>query len=507
MNKNEYRLGDIICGFMNSSFSSQNSIGKEYKKKTNKVNDFKLLNNIIKLRTPTSDIPLKNDLVIHIRLGDVIENSKYNVDDYWESSKILNSVGNDISPKVFYIHNKHFYEDIKLIIKNYDIKNVILVTFFHRSSTHEKSLKYLDKIKNVFKSYNIVERINKDIDDDFIYCSNSKYFVGSGGGFSHLIGKLVELNGNLVFNNKLIHTRPGIFQGMWVNSESLNTYQGNKDIINEHIKNPNMRGVWVPQRTHKTIMPNLNFYKLEWSSETNVFYYDTSLFNFYDLINNLFNEKLGGKFNLYKIHDFFDSDIKDFYNKELRIGINDRDCKLIKIFHNFVDSCEDFNILYKNFISNFVIKLFPDEKSIIFQKTPNIRFHIPNKSNIGRKDTDPSENIIGLHNDTIFGHPDKELNVILPLTLMFDTNSIFFEKSPNSKTPYEEYESLNLMNNCISINYFNKCLHYNKINRTPNTRVSLDFRIIPGSLFSKNENQTLTKRKFVIGDYYDLIEK
>ena len=49
----------------------------------------------------------------------------------------------------------------------------------------------------------------------------------------------------------------------------------------------------------------------------------------------------------------------------------------------------------------------------------------------------------------------------------------------------------------------NKCKHYNKINRTEQTRVSFDFRVIPQSKYKVCENLSATsKNKFVIGEYY-----
>ena len=508
MEKNEYRLGDIICGFMNSYYAPNNSIGKYYKNSTNQINDYKTLNKIIKEKSKNIiNKPGNNDLVIHVRLGDVIENSCYSVNDYWNSKENLNNIGNDISPHVIYIKNKYYYENLKLNIKNLNIKNIILVTFFHRSKTFNKSIEYLENIKNIFKEYNIIERINKDIDEDFIFCSLSKYFIGSGGGFSHVIGNLVELNGNFVLNNDLIHTHPGIYLGMWINENSIQYYKDDKLFLLQSINDNNMKGCWIPQCNLKTTMPILNFYNMEWSKETNIFYYDTNKYNFYSLINKLYNKELNNTFNLYKIHNYFDEEINRYYNNKLLFGQNDRKCKLIDIFHNYFDNNNEFKNLYKEFIKDFISKLFPYEKLIIYQKTPNIRFHIPNKSNIGKLESDPDNNIIGLHCDKQFGHSENELNIILPLTLMFESNSIQFEKKPDSGISFDKYESLNLINNCISIIYFNKCMHYNKINTTNNTRVSFDFRIIPGSLYNNfGGNYSITSnKKFILDDYYDII--
>lgn len=103
---NEYRIGDIICVFMNSCYAPEDSIGKEYKKRTNKVNNFKILDEIIKDKSISiKNKPGHNDLVMHVRLGDVIENSPFSVDEHWNTENKIHSM----SPHVFYINNKFFY--------------------------------------------------------------------------------------------------------------------------------------------------------------------------------------------------------------------------------------------------------------------------------------------------------------------------------------------------------------------------------------------------------------
>ncbi len=69
-----------------------------------------------------------------------------------------------------------------------------------------------------------------------------------------------------------------------------------------------------------------------------------------------------------------------------------------------------------------------NEDKLVVQKTPNIRFHLPNNSNIGKRDTD-SKNTIGLHYDYEFNHPKEEYNIILSITDMFDTNSLYIMKN------------------------------------------------------------------------------
>ena len=48
-------------------------------------------------------------------------------------------------------------------------------------------------------------------------------------------------------------------------------------------------------------------------------------------------------------------------------------------------------------------------------------------------------------------------------------------------------------------------MHGNKQNTTQNTRVSVDFRVIPLSKYNEEDGSAIyTKMKFQIGDYYEV---
>jgi len=160
------------------------------------------------------------------------------------------------------------------------------------------------------------------------------------------------------------------------------------------------------------------------------------------------------------------------------------------------------NIKYLEFMTYVKNKFYPEEEFLVIQKTPNLRIHFPNCTNIGKLDTDPNNNIIGLHNDMMFGHPNTEINIIIAITDLYDTNSIYVE--PYEKyNDYNDYKPLTLKNNNICLLKLNLLKHYNKINTTKKTRVSFDTRIIPYSLY-KDSNLTTatTNTKFSIGHYY-----
>jgi len=201
------------------------------------------------------------------------------------------------------------------------------------------------------------------------------------------------------------------------------------------------------------------------------------------------------------IHDYipnYPTDIPTF-------GKNDRVLFLVRDFYDEYDNNSKFEELYKSLIQEKVKPIFHNEKLIV-QKTPNIRFHLPNCSNIGKRDTDPSSDIIGLHCDSEFGHPEEEVNFIYAITDMYGTNTLYYEPQIYSNIEPQDYTNLKLNSGDIWHGKLNKLRHYNKINKTGKTRVSLDFRVVPFSKYNPSDNISATsKSKFAVGDYYVII--
>jgi len=54
--------------------------------------------------------------------------------------------------------------------------------------------------------------------------------------------------------------------------------------------------------------------------------------------------------------------------------------------------------------------------------------------------------------------------------------------------------------------YGNKCRHYTVPNSTPNTRVSLDFRVVPGPVYEEDaavsKSPYTRQQMFALGSYY-----
>jgi hypothetical protein len=239
--------------------------------------------------------------------------------------------------------------------------------------------------------------------------------------------------------------------------------------------------------------------------------FDNNTYDFYKCLFPFYNKKYPVLDSFENINNILSSNYvsendKQFYDVNVpEFGVNDRKSFLIRDFHNFIDNDPLFYNLYETFIINVIKPLFPDEHKLVVQKTPNIRFHLPNCSNIGKRSSDKYDDIIGLHYDAEFSHPDNEINIVVPITEMRDTNGIYFEPYPESNISVYEYNNMILSKNQFYMGNLNKCYHYNKINTTNTTRISMDLRIIPFSIFNTNNNSSVTSKiKFDIGNYYTL---
>jgi len=225
-NNNEYRLADMILyrewrskenGEKYHLEFFPNSIASEYMKQTKTEENYELLFSILKKHTKQFneiDLPKNNTLIIHLRLGDVIEMSKLSVKDFLIDNKSIDSSlicdknygnvvcninENTINNSVSYVKPlSYFYNKIHKIN---GINEIVLVAGCHvLYSSYEKSYLYIKCIQIFLEElgYNVSTRLGKNPDEDFIFMSNAKYFLPSGGGFSNIVKNMVIKNKNVI---------------------------------------------------------------------------------------------------------------------------------------------------------------------------------------------------------------------------------------------------------------------------------------------------------------------
>ncbi len=199
------------------------------------------------------------------------------------------------------------------------------------------------------------------------------------------------------------------------------------------------------------------------------------------------------------VSELFDGDLDDLDNREEKKGLTlgkDTHTSFHRHFYEAIDAgWPEFMNTYHAFLRNVIHPLFEDD-TLIFQKYPGIRFNRPGAKAVYKWHSDGDED---------HRHPLGEINIFLPITKAFGNNAMWHETIPGMG----DWRPLEIDYGKFLIGYLNQCRHGNKTNDTGKTRVSFDFRVMPG--FAYDENCDLqsctTKQRFLVGDYYDKIER
>jgi hypothetical protein len=226
-----------------------------------------------------------------------------------------------------------------------------------------------------------------------------------------------------------------------------------------------------------------------------VFSYSVEEYPFYDVM----KEVLDTECNLTKAHAI----IQDSVNWEQITFENDTSTLFHKRYYNspkYIKMVE----LYQRFLREYLLPQLEEEVYII-QKEPSFRIHIPNNTALGkREDDNDDDDIIGIHCDGDYNHPTNEMNYMITVTGQSDTNSCYVETEPGKG----DFHPINIIYGEVFRFYGNQCRHFNKKNKSEDTRISLDFRVIPGSKYEAAEQSAVhSGRKFIVGDYYMRLEK
>lgn len=160
----------------------------------------------------------------------------------------------------------------------------------------------------------------------------------------------------------------------------------------------------------------------------------------------------------------------------------------------FYDNMRDSKFMdcYKEFMAIVIQPIF--NESLVYQRYPTLRYQIPNGLGVA-----------AYHVDADYNHPIEESNIWLPFTHAQGTRSIWIESAPGKK----DYEPQDVKYGEFIIFEGGKLSHGNQPNATDETRVSIDMRVIPISLWkpSKMKGLAYGKVRDTEGEdsYYDII--
>jgi len=251
-----------------------------------------------------------------------------------------------------------------------------------------------------------------------------------------------------------------------------------------------------------------------WKHETK---YDINNFDFRNLIiKNLIEKKLvlyqdfsRYNFSLEKLHLCMNLDNKVLDESEQN-----------NISISFYETTKSLDNLYRKFIEKNISPIFSEK--IHYQIIPTFRFHFPNQKGYNWNDR--------YHTDVMLGHPPYELNIWMPFTKVYGSNSMRLTPYLDSmellnlcdndfelfakKTQYDEtfIKRLRSKSKSLEMNYGDfvifdpRCLHCTQYNDTKDTRISMDIRIILEGDTEKYSKQYKTtgrkKMPFLPGHYF-----
>jgi hypothetical protein len=200
--------------------------------------------------------------------------------------------------------------------------------------------------------------------------------------------------------------------------------------------------------------------------------YDTNEFPFREVIQQILGVK-----DLEKIHELEKID--------LLVRENDQYTKWHKLYYeNFQ---KEFYPLYLKFIHHLANSFNYDE--LIYQKIPTFRVHLVNNLGVGE-----------WHKDRNYNHGVSEVNFWLPFTDTYDTNTIWCE----SKEDKGDYSPYSVKYGEILVFSGANLTHGNQINETPDSRLSIDFRLVePEKFIANTEGSINMKTPFDIGGYFE----
>ena len=127
--------------------------------------------------------------------------------------------------------------------------------------------------------------------------------------------------------------------------------------------------------------------------------------------------------------------------------------------------------------------------NIIYQRHPTLRVSLPSDKPMGVP-----------HTDYEYHHMPSEVNIWIPLTNVFGSNTLYTESRPNAN----DYKPVEMCYGEGLRFWGNKCRHYTIANTTDVTRVSLDFRVIARNRYNPKfvDMKGRCGGLFHVGQYY-----
>ena len=183
----EYRLGDLLRGYFSKVNATEmfcsrwpNTIGCEYAKRHKNDSDFELLRTLIR----GGETPPNDSLVVHLRLGDVLDSAFYANTRGCASARGCQWV----------LPLPQYLKKLEHLCIPKPIRTVYIVSNpnYRVRNQNGKSTSYLESVVEFFRSqnYSTLTRINSSADADLRFMRNAHYFLPGQGRFADIMGRI-----------------------------------------------------------------------------------------------------------------------------------------------------------------------------------------------------------------------------------------------------------------------------------------------------------------------------
>ena len=186
----EYRLGDLLRGYFSKANATEvfcshwpNTIGCEYAKHQRKDSDYELLTTLVR----GGETPPNDSLVVHLRLGDVLDWPLYA-----KNYGCATTAGcRWVVPLAQYLKSLEHLCIPKPVRTVYIVGNPNYRTE-NRNGSMSKS--YMTSVVEFFRkrNYTTLTRSNSSADDDLRFMRNAHYFLPGRGRFAGILGRMNE---------------------------------------------------------------------------------------------------------------------------------------------------------------------------------------------------------------------------------------------------------------------------------------------------------------------------
>ncbi len=158
-------------------------------------------------------------------------------------------------------------------------------------------------------------------------------------------------------------------------------------------------------------------------------------------------------------------------------------------FYAWLKDAPVFESLYLEFLREVAVPMVDDH--VVYQRIPNLRVHLPGNVAVGE-----------FHRDRDYDHGSGEINLWMPLTRAWDSNTVWIESEPDKA----DFSSVPMDYGQLLVFDGANLRHGNHDNQTGVTRVSLDFRVLPMSAYAPREERTVNQEmRFTIGEYFEVL--